>query len=127
MMNEELGKRELTCIVCPTGCPLSVEVGEGDGVLNITGNKCPRGAVYAKEEVCAPKRVVTATCGIAGNGHSLRRVPVKSAVPCPREKIPELLAEIYKTKIDLPVKIGDIIIADWKNCGIDIVATRTIA
>ena len=125
MRNEELGKRELVCIVCPTGCSLNVDV--GDGVLNITGNRCPRGMVYAKEEVYAPKRVVTATCGISDNAHALRRVPVKSAVPCPREKIPELLADIYKTRIDLPVKAGDIVIADWKNCGIDIVVTRTIA
>jgi len=93
--------------------------------LSITGNRCPRGAVYAREEIRAPKRVVTATCKIEGE-HSVKRVPVKTVSPCPREKIPALLDDIYKLKITLPVKTGDILIADWKGEGIDVAATRTI-
>ncbi|GHT55704.1 molybdopterin oxidoreductase [Spirochaetia bacterium] len=132
--------RSLTCIVCPIGCALSVEEGEkgADGfpALTITGNRCPRGAVYAKEEIRAPKRVVTATCAIvedaAGDTTAHRgmymphRVPVKTVEPCPKEKINELLADIYKTKVKLPVKAGDTVIADWQGSGINVVAVRAL-
>jgi CxxC motif-containing protein len=55
-----------------------------------------------------------------------RRVPVKTAAPCPREKINALLADIYKTKVKLPVKAGDTVIADWQGSGINVVAVRAL-
>jgi CxxC motif-containing protein len=116
------------------GCRLSVEEGEkgpdGFPVLSVTGNRCPRGAIYAQEEIRAPKRVVTATCaiiaapGIKRSEGAPRRVPVKTAAPCPREKIDALLADIYKTKVTLPVKAGDKILPNWGGLGIDVVAVR---
>jgi CxxC motif-containing protein len=95
--------------------------------LSVTGNSCPRGAVYAREEVRAPKRVVTATCGIEGDAGAVGRLPVKTSSPCPREEITALLGDIYKTTVSLPVKSGDVVIAGWNGSKIDVVATRTIA
>ncbi|GHV63205.1 NAD(FAD)-dependent dehydrogenase [Spirochaetia bacterium] len=140
--------RSLTCIVCPIGCALTVEEGEkgvdGFPALTINGNRCPRGAVYAKEEIRAPKRVVTATCAIVEEADSItvgggaesiavhrgmyapRRVPVKTVESCPREKINALLADIYKTRVKLPVKAGDTVIADWQGSGINVVAVRAL-
>jgi len=121
--------RSLTCIVCPIGCSLDVEEdANSDENMSVTGNRCPRGEVYAREEIRAPKRVVTATCrieGEVGSASSVRRVPVKTASPCPRERIPALLHDIYKIRLALPVRAGDVIIADWKGENIDVVATRT--
>jgi len=116
--------RNLTCIVCPIGCPLCVDEDAG-GNLSVTGNRCLRGEVYAKEEIRAPKRTVTATCRIDKEDVSVKRIPVKTASPCPCEKIPALLEDIYKLKITLPVKAGDVLITDWKGEGINVVATRT--
>jgi len=129
--------RELTCIVCPIGCSLSVEEEpkpEGLPSLTITGNRCNRGSAYAEEEIRTPKRVVTATCGIAFKPEELaaggltapRRIPVKSSAPCPKEKIIELLEDIYSLKLSLPVKAGDRLITDWKGSGIDVVAVRNL-
>ncbi|GHV69841.1 molybdopterin oxidoreductase [Spirochaetia bacterium] len=129
--------KELTCIVCPIGCSLNVEEGapgaDGFASLTISGNRCPRGAAYAREEIRSPRRVVTATCAIAeesiAGSHSAintRRIPVKTSAPCPREKIDELLKEVYHTKVKLPVNSGDKIIADWQGSGIDIVAVRAV-
>ena len=118
--------RNLTCIVCPIGCSLDVEEDANSKEnLSISGNRCRRGEVYAREEIRAPKRVVTATCRIEGEAGAVRRVPVKTASPCPREKIPALLDDIYKAKITLPVKAGDVVIANWNSGEIDVVATRT--
>ena len=121
--------KELTCIVCPRGCSLVVNGTEDNpSALTVTGNRCPRGAVYAQEEICFPKRVVTATCTSGGKElHTLRRIPVKTSVPCPKDKIPELLADIYGIKVTLPVRAGDILIADWNGSGIDVVASRSVA
>jgi len=122
--------RNMTCIVCPIGCSLEIKEDAGKD-LTVSGNHCPRGASYAVEEIRAPKRVVTATCGIdelsIAHEHSkvVRRVPVKTASACLRQKIPSLLKEIYKTKVTLPVKTGDIIISKWDG-EIDVVATRTV-
>jgi CxxC motif-containing protein len=119
--------KEMVCIVCPVGCLLNIE-GNGEN-LSVSGNKCSRGTVYALEEINAPKRVVTATCLIDGDNSdtaSVRRVPVKTSSPCLREKIPALLQDIYKVKVSLPVKRGDIIIEGWKGEDFNVVATRTI-
>jgi len=119
--------RKLTCIVCPMGCALEVDDSKDQDSLAVTGNRCLRGASYAMEEIRAPKRVVTATCAIDGQGSgSVRRVPVKTVSPCPKEKISALLEDIYKVKITLPVKVGDVVIADWNGSKIDIVAARTL-
>ncbi|MDR1837175.1 MAG: DUF1667 domain-containing protein [Treponema sp.] len=119
--------RSLTCIVCPIGCSLNVEEdSKKPDSLSVTGNRCPCGEVYAREEIRAPKRVVTATCRIEGEADSVRRVPVKTASPCPREKIPALLDDIYKASVSLPVKAGDVVIAGWNGGEINVVATRTI-
>jgi len=115
--------RNLTCIICPIGCSLDIE--EASDNLSVTGNRCPRGVVYAQEEIRSPKRVVTATCQVGGEA-VVCRIPVKTSTACPREKITALLHDVYKTTVSIPVKAGDVVIADWKGEGIDVVATRTL-
>ncbi|MDR0323980.1 MAG: DUF1667 domain-containing protein [Treponema sp.] len=131
--------RNLTCIVCPIGCTLNVSfqsTPEADSPienLSVTGNRCQRGEIYAQEEICAPKRTVTATCSAVystcqteGKAFSVRRLPVKTSSPCSKEKISALLEDIYNIKVTLPVKAGDKIITNWKGEGIHVVATRTL-
>ena len=48
--------KEFVCIECPKGCRLKV-----DDDMNVTGNTCPRGKVYAINEMTCPKRVITST------------------------------------------------------------------
>jgi len=120
----------LTCIVCPIGCSLVVK--DETAELSITGNRCQRGIVYAQEEIRSPKRTVTATAlitenQIADRKLSVRRLPVKTSSACPKEKIPALLEDIYKLKVSLPVKVGDVLITGWNGEGIDIVATRSLS
>jgi hypothetical protein len=52
--------RELVCIACPVGCRLRVSQ-EQDGEIRVSGNQCEKGDTYGREELLAPKRVVTAT------------------------------------------------------------------
>ncbi|MBR1864343.1 MAG: DUF1667 domain-containing protein [Ruminococcus sp.] len=99
--------KELTCICCPMGCALTVEV-EGDKVVKVEGNTCKRGADYAVSEITAPTRVVTTTV-ISVQG---RPVPVKTAVPIPKDKIFEVTEKIKSAEVSLPVNVGDVIIED---------------
>lgn len=129
-------RQELTCITCPMGCHLSIERPDGgaEGEMTVTGNRCPRGAAYAREELFAPKRTVTATCRVhrGGAGASAeamsgpRRVPCRTRAAFPKERVNELLAAIYKLDVSLPVERGDVLIKDALGLGIDVVATRTL-
>ena len=57
--------RELTCIGCPMGCPLTVTMEAGE-VISVTGNTCKRGDIYARKEVTNPTRIVTSTVRVTG-------------------------------------------------------------
>ena len=84
-------KRELTCIVCPRGCNLTVELSDKGEVLSVVGNACKRGAVYAQNECTHPMRTVTSTIRCADG----RIVPVKTG-----DVIPKGFAEIIETGPD---------------------------
>ena len=116
-------RRELTCIICPIGCRLVV-----DGIpeeLAVSGNRCPRGAAYAREELLAPKRTVTATCRAIPSA-GVRRIPCRTTAPFPKERVGELLEAIYALEEPLPVSRGRVLIRDALGLGIDVVATRTL-
>ncbi len=112
-------KRELTCIICPIGCNLSVELADGK-VIKVSGNTCPRGKKYAESECTAPMRSV-ATTVLCEDG---RLCSVKTDRPIPKEKIFELMEIVNKTVSPLPISAGDVIIRDV--FGADIVATRNM-
>lgn len=121
-------KQEMTCITCPLGCRLSItKVSETE--IAVSGNRCARGEQYAKEEILFPKRVVTATCAVAGRPgiDGPGRVPVRSTAAFPKERVNELLAEIYKKEISLPVERGHVVIADALGLGVDVIVTRSMA
>ena len=119
-----MSKRNITCISCPIGCALTVEWEEG-GETQVTGNKCPRGEVYGKEEVLAPKRVVTAT--VSSTSASFPRVPVRTDGAIGREHIADLLADLNRMRLDLPVSCGQKIVANYRETGIDVVVTRSLS
>ena len=114
-------KKELTCIVCPIGCHLSAELNESGEVISVSGNTCPRGVKYAQQELTDPRRVVTAVVFAAGEKRIC--IPVKTSAPLAMELIPELLKELFATKVPLPVETGDIIIKNFRSSGVDVIAS----
>ena len=111
--------KEFICIVCPRGCHLKV-----DDNMNVTGNTCPRGKVYALNEITNPTRMITSTVAIEST--ELHRLPVMTSNPIPKGKIFEVMAEINKVRIKAPVKINDVIIKNVLGLDSDIIATRNI-
>jgi len=111
--------KELICIICPRGCHLTV-----DDDLNVSGNTCPRGAVYAKQELTHPTRTLTSTVRVVSELEAM--LPVKSNKPLPKEKIFEAMEVINKTCVKAPIKIGDVVIKNIFGLDVDIVATKNI-
>ncbi|OON97287.1 MAG: molybdopterin oxidoreductase [Candidatus Epulonipiscioides saccharophilum] len=108
---------DLICIVCPKGCRLSVT-----DQLEVSGNTCPKGEVYAQKEVTAPTRVVTSTVFIANGLH--RRLPVKTDGDIPKNLIDDCMSAINSIKIFAPVKMNAILIENLLDTGVNLVATR---
>ena len=113
--------RELICICCPMGCRITVTTENGQ-ITDVTGNTCPRGKENAISELTAPVRMVTSFVKTSQG----KCVPVKTASPVPKEKITDVMKAIKETRIDLPVKMGDVIINDVSGTGINIIATRSV-
>ena len=114
--------RELTCIGCPIGCALRVEI-RGEEIT-VQGNTCRQGEKYARAEVTCPVRMVTSTVRL--NGGMIGRVPVKTAREVPKERILDCMAEIRRASVNAPVSVGDVLIRDCAGTGVDVIATRSI-
>ena len=115
--------KNLTCINCPMGCPLTIEM-EGEQVIQVSGNTCKRGEIYARKEVTNPTRIVTTTVKVA-NGTS-DMVSVKTKEDIPKGKIFDCVKALKNVQVEAPVHIGDVIADNIAETGVDIVATRNI-
>ncbi|MDO5322579.1 MAG: DUF1667 domain-containing protein [Clostridia bacterium] len=113
---------ELTCICCPMGCNLRVEL-DGGSIASVTGNTCKRGDAYARQECIAPVRVITASVPVVGG--KLARVSVKTAAPVPKNRIFDVMDAIRLISAQAPVRIGDVLCENIANTGANLVATRS--
>ena len=94
-----------------------------DGEIKVTGHSCPRGEAYAKAEMTNPTRMVTGLVRIAGMRKPL---PVKTRSAVPKGKIDAVLFAMHQATVQLPVKIGDVVIPSAAGTGIDVVATANM-
>lgn len=113
--------QELICIGCPMGCSLSVEM-QGNEVLHVSGNTCPRGDAYARKEMTNPTRIVTSTVCVEGR----EMLSVKTGSDIPKGKIMDCIKELKGICVKAPVHIGDIIIENVAGTGVPVVATKQI-
>jgi CxxC motif-containing protein len=109
---------KLVCINCPRGCELEAEV--SDGEIKVSGQACPRGEAYAKDELTNPTRMVTGLVKVAG---TRRPLPVKTRTAVPKGKISDVTNLLANTTVLPPKRIGDVIVENVCGTGIDIVAT----
>lgn len=115
--------RTITCIECPLGCRLSVDV-EGCRVVKVSGNKCPKGEVYAAAEIEHPVRILTST--VIAEGLPLRTVPVRTDRPVPKEKIFDIMEEIKRFRLRKKVKVGEMLLENMLGLGVNLIATREV-
>lgn len=114
--------RELICIGCPLGCPLTATI--DDENISVCGNTCKRGEDYAVKEILNPSRIVTSSIRVIGG--EIAMVSVKTARDIPKGRIVDVMKEIRRTRVHAPVQIGDVLIENCAETGVNIVATKRV-
>ena len=113
--------KNVICITCPKGCHLTVDEENG---FAVTGNSCPRGAEYGKNELQHPVRVVTSTVRIEGAAGP--RLPVKTDRPLPKEKMFQCMELLNTITAQSPVQVGQVLAANILGTDVNIVSAKTI-
>lgn len=111
------------CTGCPLGCRLEVDAVEDD-VIEIRGFGCRIGERYGRQEHLDPRRWLTTTVWV--EGAALRRLPVRTAEPIPKARIPAAMAALHGMRVRAPVRCGDVVLGDVAGTGVNVLATRTI-
>jgi CxxC motif-containing protein len=117
-------KTELICIGCPMGCYLAVDY-VGTKIRDFSGNRCKVGLEYAEKEISHPERTLTTTVKVKC-GH-LPLVSVKTNKPIPKGRIFDAMNFLANVEVEAPIKIGDPIIQNIFDTGVNIVATKNIS
>lgn len=114
--------KEMTCIVCPNGCRLRVEQ-TGDS-LEVSGNRCDRGAAFARSEVQHPMRTISST--VKTGFRNVPVVPVRVSAQIPKERIFDVMKEIHKVLVTEPLGNGDAVLTDVLGLGVNVIVTTDI-
>ncbi|TFG16296.1 MAG: DUF1667 domain-containing protein [Promethearchaeota archaeon] len=113
----------IRCIVCPTGCSIKV-IGKDDSDVTFEGYHCNRGLEYAEQEFREPKRILTTTMKVEDG--TLPLIPVRTNEPLLKAKLNDALKIIAQKQIKAPIKMGDVLIENILDMGINIIASRNL-
>ncbi len=118
-----MNTKELVCTVCPNSCSLTVELNLDGQAAKVSGNRCSRGETFAKQEVVCPMRVLTSTVLLdLGNGTEAL-LPVRSSSPFALSRHAGAMELLRHMTVKTPVKMGDVIIRNLFDTGVNIVAS----
>ena len=120
---------QFNCTTCPSECLLTVEVerdanGTMAEVRSVTGNSCPRGDKFARQELTCPMRVLTTTVAVSGGDEAL--LPVRTAEAIPLALHAQAMNLIRTLVVEAPIRMGDVVLKDLLNTGIDLIASMDI-
>ena len=109
-----------TCIVCPLGCSLELNIGENE-IQSIVGAKCSKGIDYATNEYHHPMRTVTSTIPVQ-NGDRMR-VSVRTAGEIPKEKIFDVMHVIHQMELTAPIEMGEVLCHNIAMTHVNLIST----
>lgn len=120
---------QFNCTTCPSECLLTVEVerdvnGSVTAARSVTGNRCPRGDKFAHQELTCPMRVLTTTVAVFGGDEAL--LPVRTAEAIPLALHAQAMDLIRDVVVKAPIRMGDVVLPNLLNTGIDLVASMDI-
>ena len=108
--------KNLICIACPRSCRLTVTIDTATDIIDVSGNSCPKGLTYGKQEVLCPMRTLTTTvrCRLFlrredtdGREPAFARLPVKTECEIPLEEMTSMIEKIRTITASAPVRYGD--------------------
>ena len=114
---------QVTCICCPVGCAISVEIAADGTAAYREGASCARGREYAVAEVTAPVRSVATTINVPGCGEPLS---VKTADPIPKPLVAAAVRAMKAAHVELPIRMGDVVLSDLCGTGVPAIATKSL-
>ena len=123
MSGSKLSTRELTCIGCPMGCALEVKL-QGNDVISVNGSSCKIGEKYGTKECTNPTRVVTSSVLVTGGESEILSVKTESDIP--KNMIFDCVGALKNVVVKAPIHIGDVVLKNILNTGINIIATMDI-
>lgn len=115
------------CTTCPSECLLDVvveECGETSSVVSVHGNRCRRGAAFAEQEIVCPMRILASTIPISGGDQPL--LPVRTEEAIPRSLHMQAMGLLRATQASAPIRMGDVIVPNILDTGIDLVASLDV-
>lgn len=129
MSNTATETLQFNCTTCPSECLLTVEVErDADGhvaeVRSVTGNNCPRGDKFARQELSCPMRVLTTTVAVSGGNEAL--LPVRTAEAIPLELHAQAIALIRGLVVNAPIHMGDVVLENLLDTNINLIASMDI-
>ena len=120
---------QFNCTTCPSECLLTVEV-ERDAngavveVRSVTGNNCPRGDMFAHQELTCPMRVLTTTVAVSGGDEAL--LPVRTAETIPLALHAQAMDLIRGLEVKVLIRMGDVVLPNLLDTGTDLIASMDI-
>lgn len=115
--------KELTCVVCPAGCKISVAIDESGKIAEMSGYTCARGKKYAESEVTSPVRTLTSTVVVSTSGGK-RMLPVRTDKPIPKDSLFDAMRLVRKLRVTAPVKAGEVIAENFIEDGVNLIACK---
>jgi CxxC motif-containing protein len=119
----DVEKKHFTCVTCPIGCEIDVELQDSD-VVSMEGTKCTKGKEFVSQELDEPMRILTTTIRIKGAKWAM--LPVRTDRPIPKRLLFRVIEELTDIERRAPVKMSDVIVRDIADTGVNIVATRSM-
>lgn len=120
-------KNELVCTICPVSCHLIItEDAKEKSGYKIENATCKRGIQYGIKELTNPTRLVTSTVKFSGSD-SVRRIPVRTDIEIPKEKIKECMDIINSIRVHSDIKMGDILAKNICSTNANIIASKTVS
>ena len=135
--------KEFTCIICPRGCIIEIDTGEGlameksraeggagfeptleRALASAAGMGCRRGADYVRQEIVNPMRTIATSAKVLGG--TMQLVSVRTTKAIPKSLIRKVLSQAQALVLAAPVEAGRILIAGVAGSESDIIATSSV-
>lgn len=116
-------RRHFTCVTCPVGCEMDVELDDGH-VVSISGNRCKKAEEFVLQEVKEPMRILTTTIRIRGAKWPM--LPVRTNRAIPKRLFFQAMKDLADIELKAPVNMSDVIVRDIAGSGANVVASRNM-
>jgi CxxC motif-containing protein len=119
----DVEKKHFTCVICPIGCEIDVELQNGN-VVSMEGNKCEKGKEFVLQELEEAMRILTTTIPVKGAKWAM--LPVRTDKPIPKRLLSKVIEQLADIELQAPVKIYHVIVKGVAGTDANIVATRNM-